>query len=175
MSFRNSNTSYGSVSKFLHWAVALLVLCMLVFGFFLDDIPKDYKGLVYNIHKLTGLTILSLMLLRVLWALMNPKPESLSLRHWETWAERTVHLALYVTVIAMPLAGWIGASAADKPPHLGDFKFLLPVTQGKPLAEASFDMHTTLAYIIISLLCLHIGAALFHHFVRKDGVLKRMM
>ncbi len=176
MSVRNSSVSYGCVSKFFHWTIALLVICMLAFGFFMGNIPDDYKGMVYNIHKLTGLTILTLMIFRVLWMLINPKPESLAgTRWWEKWAERTVHLALYVTVIAMPLAGWIGASAANKPPHIGEFKLLLPVAQSKPLSETSFDMHTILACTIITLLCLHIGAALFHHFVRKDNVLKRMM
>src|SRR3990167_4733132 len=94
----NTTDTYGSVSKFLHWIIALLVICMLAFGFFMDDIPKEYKGLVYNIHKLTGLAILLLMLLRVLWGLMNARPISLGTHILERWVERTVHLALYVIV-----------------------------------------------------------------------------
>lgn len=176
MRFRNTTTSYGSVAKVLHWLIAVLVLCMLVFGFFLDDIPDDYKGMVYNVHKLTGLTILMLMLIRISWTAINPKPAlPARTKWWEKWAERVVHMALYVMIVAMPLAGWIGSSASDKPPHLGRLNLLLPVEQTKPLAKTSFFMHGLIAYFIIALLCVHIGAALLHHFVRKDNVLKRMM
>src|SRR3990167_7054195 len=172
MLLKNTATSYGSVAKFFHWLIVILLLCMLVFGYFLDDIPKAYQGMAYNIHKLTGLTILSLMILRALWALINPKPELPATDPaWQHSGARIVHLLLYVVVIAMPLAGWIGSSAANKPPHIGDFNLLLPVAQDKALTEASFDMHNQLAIIIIVLISLHILAALYHHFIQKDNIL----
>src|SRR3990167_4238155 len=99
--WRNSNTQYGSVAKFFHWVIFLLLFCMIIFGFLLDDIPKDYQGVAYNTHKLTGLTILCLMLLRALWALTNPKPALPSdTKPWQRTAERLVHLLLYLTIIA---------------------------------------------------------------------------
>jgi cytochrome b561 len=175
MQICNTRTTYGSVSKWLHWVIALLVIAMLSFGFFMGDMPKEYKPVIYNIHKLTGLTILFLMLIRFGWMLINPKPDSpAGVRCWEVYAEKFVHWSLYATVIAMPLAGWIGSSAADKPPHIGDWRLMLPIMRSDAIDEVSFQIHTVIAYIIIALLCVHVGAALYHHFIRKDNVLKRM-
>lgn len=176
MPLKNTMTAYGSVAKFFHWLIFLLLFFMIIFGYFLDDIPKDYQPFAYNIHKLTGLLILTLMVLRALWAMFNVKPIlPMKTRTWERWAERMVHMLLYAVIIAMPLAGWIGSSAAGRPPHLGNYKLLLPVPQSKPLVESSFSVHNTLAIIIIVLFCVHVAAALFHHFIRKDDVLRRML
>lgn len=176
MQIRNTKTSYGCVAKWLHWIIAVLVIVMLAFGFFMGDMPKEYKPVIYNIHKLTGLTILLLMIIRLSWMLVNPKPLSPpGTRLWESWAEKLVHWSLYATVIAMPLAGWIGSSAVNKPPHIGDVKFMLPIMQSEAIDEVSFEIHEALAFVIIGLLCVHVGAALYHHFIRKDDVLKRML
>ncbi|HLB42907.1 MAG TPA: cytochrome b [Gammaproteobacteria bacterium] len=174
--FSNTSTTYGSVAKFFHWLVFILLLCMITFGYFLDDVPEDYKGIAYNTHKLTGLTILSLMLLRACWALMNPKPKlPASDPLWQRLGARIVHLLLYVVVIAMPLAGWVGSSAAGRSPHLGDFKLDLPVAQSKALVDTAFNIHGYLAITIIILGSLHILAAFYHHFIEKDNILRRML
>ncbi len=172
---KNTISSYGAVSKFLHWLIAILIICMLVFGYFLGDVPKSYQGLAYDTHKLIGLTILSLMLLRLLWALTNTKPTVPGARAWERFSERGVHFLLYLTIICMPIAGWIGSVAAGYPPHAGSVNFNLPIEKSKPLSDAAFDMHGTLALIIIGLLSIHVLAALYHHFVKKDNVLRRMV
>ncbi len=172
----NSSIAYGSVAKLLHWLIAILIVCMLIFGYFLGDVPKEYQPITYNIHKLTGLTILILMVFRLWWALMNVKPalpfDTLS---WQRLAERVVHWSLYAIIIAMPIAGWIGSSAADRPPHVGKTKLLLPVEQSESLMEASFNVHNTLALIIIALVSIHVLAALYHHVIKKDNVLRRML
>lgn len=176
MSFRNTAISYGSVSKFFHWLIAALIIFMLVYGFFLDDFPKDIQPITFNIHKLTGLTILSLMVLRLLWALMNPKPVlPADVPSWQRSAERIFHFMLYFFAILMPLAGWIGSVAEARPPHLGEFKFELPIDKNKALADAAFDIHGTTAIILIVLISLHALAALYHHFIRKDDILVRML
>ena len=176
MSIKNTSTTYGSVSKFFHWLIFILVLCMVTFGFFLGDVPKDYQPITYNIHKLTGLTILSLMVLRLLGALINLKPvlpkDTLP---WQRVLERYIHFFFYLGVIPMPFAGWIGSIAGGRPPHLGSFAFNLPVEQNKALAEAAFNMHNLIAFFIIALVSIHIVAALYHHFIKKDDVLRRMM
>lgn len=174
--FKNTAVAYGSVSKFFHWLIFVLLLFMLTLGYFLHDIPKAYQSLVYNTHKLTGLSILIFMILRVIWALSNPKPRlPKETRPWEGVAERSVHFLLYVSVISMPLAGWIGSSAAGRPPHIGDFHMMLPVAQSKTLSEMAFRVHGLLALTIIALVCVHVLAALYHHFIRHDDVLRRMM
>ncbi|RDI46482.1 cytochrome b [Aquicella lusitana] len=176
MSLRNTVSTYGSVAKFFHWLIFLLLFFMIVFGFFLEDLPKDYQPVAYNLHKLTGLTILALMVLRGFWALVNPKPalpaDTLA---WQRMAERIVHFLFYVAVITMPLAGWIGSVAGGRPPHLGDFKFTLPIEQNKALAEAAFELHGIVAIVIIVLFVIHVTAALYHHYIKRDDVLRRML
>jgi len=175
MSLRNSAYEYGHLAKIFHWLIFILLAFMIVYGYFLDDIPKPYQPAAYNIHKLTGLLILVLMLLRGSWALINIKPTLPANHRWENLTERTVHGLLYIVVIAMPLAGWIGSTAAGHPPRLGSFNMLLPIVQNKAVANVAFTLHGYLAIAIIVLVSIHVLAALFHHCVRKDNVLRRMI
>lgn len=176
MSLRNTSNSYGSVAKFFHWVISPLVILMLAAGFFMENVPEDYKGVVYNTHKLIGLTILLLMVLRMLWALMNPKPaQSRTTSYILRLAARLVHFGLYFFVIVMASAGWVGSVAGGRPPHLGDFMFNLPIEPSKELAEYAFDVHMYVAWILISLVTLHVMAALYHHLVKRDDVLTRML
>lgn len=176
MQWKNSASKYGVVSKTFHWLIFVLVFVMIVGGFFLDDVPDEYKGTIYNLHKLTGLCILLLMVLRMLWASCNVKPAlPASMPHWQQVSARVTHYLLYLLVTAMPLVGWIGSSASRKAPHLGSFTFTLPVPEDKALSHALFDVHEVIAYMIIAVVCLHIAAALYHHYVKKDDVLRRML
>lgn len=176
MSLTNTTTSYGSVAKFFHWLIFLLVLCMVIFGYFLDTIPKDIQPVTYNIHKLTGLTILLLMVLRLGWTSINPKPAlPFDTLPWQRIAERIVHFLLYAVIIAMPLAGWVGSAAEGYLPHIGDIVFNLPIEKNKALGDFAFELHDKLAIAIIVLVSIHVLAALYHHFIKHDIVLRRMM
>ena len=149
---------------------------MLIAGYFLEDLPDDFQPTAYNLHKLTGLTILALMVLRLMWTLVNPKPElPAGTLAWQRWLQEGVHFALYVFVILMPLAGWVGSVAGGRPPHIGDFQFTLPIEPSKELAGTAFDVHGVVAIILIVLVSLHGLAALYHHFWKKDDILKRML
>lgn len=174
--FKNTLMSYGSVAKFFHWFIFILILCMLIFGYFLEDIPKPYQGLTYNIHKLVGLLMMVLMFLRGLWALTQTKPElPANTLWWQRSAERVVHYVLYLLIIAMPLAGWVGSSAAGRPPHLFKIKLDLPVPQNEALVEAAFDTHYLISILIIIFISIHVLAALYHYFIKKDNILQRML
>ncbi len=173
---KNTKTTYGSLAKFFHWTVFFLVAFMLVLGFFMDDVSdKTLKGEVFNIHKLIGLTILLLMLLRATWASINPKPILFNAARWEYFLERLMHYTLYVVLIAMPLCGWVGSVSGGYTPHLFSLNFNLPIPQNKSLSDICFTIHNTLAVVIIVLVSLHILAALYHHFIKKDNILLRMM
>ena len=67
MSGMNTRKAYGAVAKSLHWTIFILVLIMIIGGFCLGYVPKEYKGVIYNLHKITGLIILALMLVRLVW------------------------------------------------------------------------------------------------------------
>lgn len=171
------STQYSSMSKFLHWLIALSVIIMLIVGFFLDDVPEQYQGTAYMLHKSTGISILFLMIVRFLWIRATgqpPLPESVKL--WEKIVSRFVQYSFYLLLIIMPLSGWIMSVAADRVPmFFGLFKAPLPwVESNKSLAEFMGEAHELIAWIIIGFLFLHIAGALKHHFIDKDDVLKRI-
>ena len=119
------------------------------------DIPQHYKTNVFNIHKLVGLIILMLTLLRLGWRFINPMPMlSPFTPLWERIAERTVHTLLYIAIIAMPIAGWIGSSAAGRFPHIGtvNIKPPFPVPLNKFLVQQAFVLYYILAISIASLI-----------------------
>lgn len=173
---RNTLTTYGSVAKFFHWTIAILIICMLVFGYLLGSVPEVYRAQLSNMHKLTGLFILSLMLLRICWSFMNLKPMlPITTPMWQRVIERIVHYSLYLAVIGMPLAGWVGSSAAGRYPHIGDMVFMLPIAQNQELVKQAFAVHGYLAIVLIVLVSIHVAAAFYHHFIKRDQILRRML
>jgi len=142
----------------------------------MGDVAQAMRANVVNIHKVTGLTILCLMVCRAIWALINPKPDlPAGSAVWEYYLSRLVHFLLYLFLIIMPITGWIMASAAGKPPHIFGFLIALPVNKSKSLADLFVSIHNTLAIIIIFFISLHVLAALYHYYVKKDNVLQRML
>lgn len=151
---KNTHAQYGSLAKIFHWLIFILVFCML-FGFFMGDISnKSLRGEIINIHKLTGLVILFLMLLRAAWALMNPKPVlPVDMPAWQKWSAYLVHFLLYVFLIAMPLSGWMMTSYSGRPPHIFSWMLGLPLSVNESYSDVFFTVHQTLAIGIIVLLC----------------------
>ncbi len=178
MPLLNTQTSWGSVAKALHWLIALLVIFMLLLGLTMGNFPKPFKYTLYAIHKSTGLTILLLMLIRLAWRLINVTPTlPQHLPHWQQIAARISHALLYITLIAMPLSGWVMSTAAGKPTTFWWlFTINAPfVPASKALAGSARQLHGILAWTIVTLLTIHIIAALKHHFYHKDTILKRML
>lgn len=174
---KNTYTQYGSVSKFLHWLIFLLILIMLCVGFVMDDIKNEsVKDLVFNLHKLTGISILCLMIVRLIWALTNPKPLlPLDTTTWQLYAERIVQALIYISLIAMPISGWVMSVAAGYSPKLFGIALSLPLSKNEGLSHAAQKTHDTLAFIIIGLITVHILAAFYHYFIKKDNILQRML
>lgn len=169
---------YSIGSRILHWLIALIVLCMLPMGYLLDDLSKGIKPTALMLHKSFGITIIFLLILRIIILIKNGKPMlPNSIPDWQKLISRIVHFLLYLFLFIMPLAGWIMSMAANKvPEYFGLFYFPLPGIQpDKHLAKFMFDIHSTVAGIIIFLVALHTAAALKHHFIDKDVVLKRML
>lgn len=175
---RNSINHWGSVSKFFHWLIALLVIIMLIVGISMGYLPKGVKPPIYNLHKSIGLTVLILMILRLIWRLSNPIPRfPETTPSWQVFAARLSHRWLYFIIIIMPLSGWIMSTAAGHPPDFWwivkiDFPFI-PLS--KPLASFFSKVHLILAWIIIVSLIIHVLGAMKHWLINKDHVLQRML
>jgi cytochrome b561 len=142
------------------------------------DLPfSPWRLKLYNWHKWAGVTILVLSAARLLWRLMHPVPPLPStMSAWQRAASHVSHYALYVFFFAVPLTGWAYSSAAGFPIvwfgviPLPDF-----VGKNRELAELIKPFHRYAAYALATVVVIHIAAALKHHFVDRDSVLKRMM
>ncbi len=174
MRFRNTKTSYGFISQFLHWMLFLLILGLLILGYLMDDITdKALRSQVVNLHKLTGLLVLLMVILRITWALINVKPSLPTAVRWEQWSARGVHGLLYAVMVVMPLSGWVIAST-KRPPMLGTISLGLPLPQSPALHAAAKVAHYWIAIAIIVLVAVHVLAAFYHQFVKKENIFQRM-
>ncbi len=178
MTLKNTITRYGSIAKFFHWTVAFAVIGLLIVGFIMGNVQdKALKMQIYNVHKLIGLAVLVLMLLRLVWRLINVQPGyPAAVPKWERKAARGVHDLLYLALIVMPLSGWMMSTAAGRPPHLGSWLLAMPgIEVNKELAHYFNTLHGILAWIIPAVLIIHIAAAVKHHWFDKNEVLIRML
>jgi cytochrome b561 len=165
---------YSRVAKWLHWAMALLIIGNLAGGLLHDIDPR----LIMPLHKATGILILGLTVLRFLWRLTHRPPAyPTTMANWERWASTIAHMALYALMILVPVTGWLMSSAGRYPiSFFGLFEVpKLDVPQTEAFGEMMSERHELLGYAMIALLLLHIAAALRHHYVKKDGILARML
>lgn len=180
---------YTRVAIALHWLIALAILGLFASGLWMVDAIQDKTQRavafdVYQIHKSVGLTVLVLSVIRLIWRLIHPAPALPDgMSGFERFAAKATHVAFYAFMIAMPLIGWamVSASPFGLPtivfglfewPHIGPIEAL---ADKKPVEDLAKSAHASLAYGGMALAALHIGAALKHHFVNRDGVLARMV
>lgn len=167
---------YNATARTLHWLIAGMILANLATGLLHDPLEQLVRLMPF--HKALGLTILVLSLVRLGWRLMWTAPAyPPMLRSGEVMVAKAVHAMLYALMIAMPVSGWIMTSAGQYPlSWFGLFdvpKFA--VSKGGALAGAGHEMHELGGWIMLVLVAGHAGAALRHHLVLKDTVLRRML
>ena len=177
---------YTSVAIALHWAIALLIIGMIAVGWIMEAMPGgpgSPKTEIIQIHKSVGITILLLTVARIVWRLMNPPPAEAPMPKWQSLLANAVHILLYVVMLAMPLSGWIMASAEislHDTRYFGTVEMYVPGIPGLPvetregIADTFGSLHSAGAWVIIGLLFLHVAGAVKHQFVDKDGLLARM-
>jgi cytochrome b561 len=175
---RNGPHGWGSVAKTLHWLVAAAILVQAPLGIAAKSWRVSPLKLdLFVLHKSLGLTILALVVARLAWRLSDASPAlPAAMPDWERRAARATHAMLYALLLAVPLSGWI-ASAASNVPFRFFWQFPLPaiVAPDETLAELAKRSHFALLVAFAALVALHAGAALRHHFVRRDDVLRRML
>ncbi len=176
--------SYTLVQRLLHWLLALLVILALGVGMTLGwlgfDGARDAFGMevtnaLYTGHKTVGVLILALMTLRLVMRLTQGVPLPVpTLTRFEHLASQIVHALMYLVLLAQPIVGWLATAAGGYPVQL--FAWTLPglIAKDEALSEKLFELHELLGWALLALLVLHIGAALMHEYVKRDGVMRRM-
>jgi cytochrome b561 len=168
---------YTTLAVALHWLVAVLVVGQVVFGWWMQEIPKNPPGLraeAFNLHKSLGLTLLALMLLRLGWRLAHPPPALPSMPRWQARLAHVTHVGLYVLVIAMPLTGYLGSSFSGYPVKL--YGWALPMWAAKNEALKSWmsTAHLATRCALVAVFALHVAGAIKHAVIDRDGLMRRM-
>jgi len=175
--FRNTKNSYGVVAKFFHWIIAFLIMGLIIIGLYMQTLPYSPNKLeIYALHKSFGLLVLWLAGLRIIWKLLtvSPNPE-IGHALWERILAKLAHLFLYISMIGMPLTGWLMSSAGEYPVPF--FGINMPDLVGKniDLARLMNQLHSMIGYLLILVISLHSLGAFKHHFIDQDKTLNKMI
>jgi cytochrome b561 len=176
MQLTNTKIYYGIIAILLHWVLAILIIVLLAIGLYMVAIPISLEKLrLYGWHKEYGMLALFLVIIRIMWRLANMTPR-LSIPLWERIAARTVHWAFYGFMFAMPITGWLITSAAGLPVSFFGW-FVLPdlISPNSDSMKLFQEIHKWLGYGLMATIILHTSAALKHHFINKDDILRRML
>lgn len=168
--------SYPLLARALHWITAILLLVLFGLGVSMTRwIPDEQKIRVYSWHEWAGITVFALTALRLGWRLTHRAPP-IDIPAWEKAVAGLVYVGMYLVLITQPIVGWLTSTAFGFPVvYLGLIPLPAPVSEDRALAAQLQELHETLAIVLVLLFAAHIGGVLYHHLVRRDTVLSRML
>jgi cytochrome b561 len=169
--------TYGGVAKTLHWLTALLLLCGFSIAFYMVDLKVSPTKLqLFSYHKWIGVSVFTLVVLRALWRARHPPPPLPPMPAWEARAAEITHRLLYLMLLVVPISGWLMSSAKGfQTVWFGVLPLPDLLHKDKALGAALEDVHFALNMILLTLIGLHVAAALKHYFIDHDRVLQRML
>ncbi|MGP9819250.1 cytochrome b [Salinarimonas sp. NSM] len=167
---------YAAVQIWIHWLTALVIVGMIAAGLTMTRIgPGTLTNALYELHKSFGLIVVGLVVLRLVARAVHGAPAHAPMPGWQLLAARISHVALYLLLVVVPLSGWAATSACCAPVNLfWSVDMTLPVARGFDVARPIFVVHNYAAYLLAFVVLVHAGAALQHHYLRRDDTLARM-
>ena len=176
---RNTASSWGSLARWFHWVLGVTIIGMIAFGWWMNHFPARPDRFFYrSIHADIGYAVLLLMVLRLVWRGLNPTPALPSgAPRWERISARISHGALYAVTMLVAVLGWAhsGARTQSYSDWFGLFRVPQFTSPDREAARAYEDRHIFFAYVLLALIVIHLLAALWHHFIRRDRVTARMV
>ncbi|SLJ85577.1 cytochrome b [Psychrobacter sp. DAB_AL43B] len=166
-------TKWSATSRLFHWISAILLLITWIMMLLYNNLDsKVYIGL----HKAFGVSLLFWMIARVINRVFTKAPPPVAMPKWQMLLSKLSHFALYALLIAMPIAGLLMSIYGGRPVDIfGLFQIPVFVTPDRGLARLYNDWHTDIIWpMIIAFTLIHIGAALYHQFVKKDNLIGRI-
>ena len=172
------NPGYTGTAKLLHWLILALLIVQFTVAWTMPHIGRNTPvTTLISVHFTMGVLILMVAVVRLLWRATHGEPTPLDgIPPWQTATARIVHWLLYLLLFVVPILGWANASWRG----FTIVMFGLELPKLLPTRAAGWawtgDVHALLAYyVMLTLVGLHVLAALYHYFVRRDGVLQRML
>jgi cytochrome b561 len=169
---------YTRTAIALHWGVAALIFAAFPLGVYMHELPLSPDKLrLYSYHKWLGVTVFALAVLRVTWrATHAPPPLPAAMPRWQQLAAHGLHYLLYILIFAVPLSGWLMSSAKGfQTVWFGVLPLPDLVPKDKALGDLLKEVHETLNFVLLGAVLAHVGAALKHQFIERDGILARMV
>lgn len=168
---------FTRLSKALHWTMAVMILAMLFIGVGMVSSVTERYSLLVAIHRPLGIAILLLVIVRIINRLRHaPPPLPAHMQWWERLAAKASHLVLYALMLLQPLVGWAMLSAGAYPIVLFGSLHLPPIVpESSSLYALLRGAHTYLALLLFLTFLAHLGAALLHGLIYRDGVLASMI
>jgi len=174
---RNTENSYGLIARILHWVIAFSIIGLISVGFLMSSMessPEKFE--LYGTHKAFGVIVLSLIVFRIIWKLYDKGvlPPS-DLPQIMKLAARSGHFLLYVFMLIMPISGVMMSRFAGYDISVFGLFVIPGLEKNEGLSTLFHTIHVTAIWGFIAVIIMHIGAAFYHHFIRKDNVLMRMI
>jgi cytochrome b561 len=175
----NTPSNWGSVSRGLHWVIAVTIIGMIGFGWWMNHIPARPDRFFYrSIHADIGYVLLVLLAIRLIWRVINPAPRlPREMPRWLRIAARFNQWLLDVVALLVVMLGWAhsGAHTPDYASWFGLFQVPQITSPNKDAAGLYEDRHILVAYVLLALAVVHVAAALWHHRIKRDDVVLRMV
>lgn len=171
-------TAYSNTAKFLHWLVVALLIVQFIIAWTMPDIGRHTPlGTLISLHFAFGVLILGVVIVRLIWWATHGVPKADDTPKWQHWSALVVHWLLYLLLFGLPILGWLNASWRGYTVSLfGLLEMPKLVATHVPGWQWTGGLHSFLAdYVLLTLVGLHVFAALYHYFIRRDGILQRML
>jgi len=169
---------HTSTAKFLHWLIVVLLAAQYIVAWTMPHIGRNTPvTTLISLHFSFGIIILAVAIVRLVWWATHADPAPLDgVPPWQVQSARALHWLLYIFLFVIPILGWINASWRGMPIILFGAELPKLIGTRAPGWGWTGDVHGILAYyVMLTLIGLHIAAGLYHYFIRKDGVLQRML
>lgn len=169
---------YTLTAIILHWVLALLMFTLIGLGWYMVEIPRGAppRGVFFNLHKSIGLITAMIILVQLWWRIRHaPPPLPATLPQWEMKAAKIGHALLYACMIVMTLSGYIESNFTKY--GIKFFGYPLPPwgREDKAISAIFTGIHLFASYVLVTLIAIHIAAALKHLLLDKDKVFQRML
>ncbi len=173
---KNTRSTYGAVAKFFHWLMALLLIGMYLVAYTMINLSQsNFSDSLYAFHKATGLLLLGLVALRLVWRVFNVQPTwSPSISIWQRHAANWNIVGLYILMFVMPITGFLASTLANHAIRFYGLVTISPLATNHNASKFFSKSHEICAYLLLIFFALHVIGAFYHHFFLKDDVLIRM-